>query len=261
MKFSKTSNSFYLNRITYVNLRWIAIIGQLITIFSVQFILDFKFDYIICILVVFISVLSNLYLNFKTETNQLNNFLATLYLSFDIFQLGFLFFLTGGITNPFIFLIIVPAVFSSQYLKIYTSITLVFLIIFIVTILTFYHFNLPHPGELHFHVPDYYLFAIPVSIIISLLFLVYFGVKFGEESRIRQKAYDKIQELMAKENELISLGGQAAAAAHSLGTPLSTILLTVKELQKELKDDIKIKKDLDLLLSQSNFTTSITLTQ
>ena len=100
--------------------------------------------------------------------------------------------------------------------------------------------------------PDYYLFAIPISIIIGLLFLVFFGVKFGEESRIRQKAYDKIQELMAKENELISLGGQAAAAAHSLGTPLSTILLTVKELQKELKDDIKIIKDLDLLLSQSN---------
>ena len=63
-----------------------------------------------------------------------------------------------------------------------------------------------------------------------MIFLVYFGFKFGSESRIRQKAYDKIQQLMAKENDLLSLGGQAAAAAHSLGTPLSTILLTVKEL-------------------------------
>ena len=87
---------------------------------------------------------------------------------------------------------------------------------------------------------------------IGLIFLVYFGVKFGEESRIRKKAYDKIQELMAKENELLSLGGQAAAAAHSLGTPLSTILLTVKELQKEFGNNHKIRKDLDLLVSQSN---------
>jgi two-component system sensor histidine kinase RegB len=87
---------------------------------------------------------------------------------------------------------------------------------------------------------------------IGLIFLVYFGVKFGEESRIRKKAYDKIQELMAKENELLSLGGQAAAAAHSLGTPLSTILLTVKELQKEFGNNYKIRKDLDLLVSQSN---------
>jgi two-component system sensor histidine kinase RegB len=81
---------------------------------------------------------------------------------------------------------------------------------------------------------------------------VYFGFKFGEESRIRKKAYDKIQELMAKENELLSLGGQAAAAAHSLGTPLSTILLTAKELKKEYGNQHKISKDLDLLIGQSN---------
>ena len=175
-----------------------------------------------------------------------------MYLSFDIMQLGILFFLTGGITNPFIFLIIVPAVFSSQHLSIYSSFILVTLITVILFLLTFYYIELPHPGELHFHAPDYYLYAIPLSIFIGLLFLVYFGVKFGEENRIRNKAYDKIQELMAKENELISLGAQSAAAAHSLGTPLSTILLTAKELQKEFGSNTKIKKDLDLLLSQSN---------
>ena len=117
--------------------------------------------------------------------------------------------------------------------------------------MTFYHIKLPHPGELHFHVPDYYLYAIPISILIGLLFLVYFAVQFGEQNRKRKKAFDKIQEIMAKENELLSLGGQAAAAAHSLGTPLSTILLTSKELKKEFKHDKKLKKDLDLLVSQS----------
>ena len=120
------------------------------------------------------------------------------------------------------------------------------------SILSFFYYDLPHPGELHFHAPNYYLYGIPISITIGLVFLVYFGVKFGQESRIRKKAYDKIQELMAKENELISLGGQAAAAAHSLGTPLSTILLTAKELQKEFGNNSKIKKDLDLLVSQSS---------
>jgi len=57
--------------------------------------------------------------------------------------------------------------------------------------------------------------------------------------------------LMSRESELLSLGAQAAASAHSLGTPLSTILLTVKELKKEIGSDNKISKDLDLLLSQS----------
>ena len=252
MEFAKASQIFYLNKSTYVNLRWIAIIGQLIAILSVQFILNFKFNYFYCLSIVMLSVLTNLYLIFKFKENQLNNIISTIYLSFDILLLGFLFYLTGGITNPFIFLIIVPAVFSSQYLNIYSSIILVSLIIFILAILTFYYQELPHPGELHFHAPDYYLIGIPISIVIGLLFLVYFGVKFGEENRIRKRAYDKIQELMAKENELVSLGAQSAAAAHSLGTPLSTILLTAKELQKEFGENTKIKKDLDLLLSQSN---------
>jgi two-component system sensor histidine kinase RegB len=175
-----------------------------------------------------------------------------MYLSYDIFQLGILLFFTGGITNPFVFLILVPAVFSSQYLYFLSSIILVAFITIILIVLTFFYYDLPHPGELHFHAPDYYLYGIPISVMIGLIFLVYFGVKFGEESRIRKKAYDKIQELMAKENELLSLGGQAAAAAHSLGTPLSTILLTVKELQKEFGNNHKIRKDLDLLVSQSN---------
>jgi len=252
MKFFETSKLFSLNKSTYVNLRWIAYIGQLIAILFVEFILNFNFNYFICILIIFISVLSNLYLQFKVKENQINNFISTVYLSFDILQLGLLFFFTGGITNPFIFLIIVPAVFSSQYLNIWSSILLVAFIIFILIMLSFFYYNLPHPENIYFKAPDYYLYAIPLSIIIGLIFLVYFGAKFGKESRIRKKAYDKIQELMAKENELLSLGGQAAAAAHSLGTPLSTILLTAKELQKEFGNNHKIKKDLELLVSQSN---------
>ena len=252
MEFAKASQIFYLNKSTYVNLRWIAIIGQLIAILFVKFILNFQFNYFYCLSIVTLSILTNIYLIFKFKENQLNNLISTIYLSFDILLLGFLFYLTGGITNPFVFLIIVPAVFSSQYLNIYSSVILVSLIILILAIITFYYQELPHPGELHFHAPDYYLIGIPISIIIGLLFLVYFGVKFGEENRIRKRAYDKIQELMAKENELISLGAQSAAAAHSLGTPLSTILLTAKELQKEFGENSKIKKDLDLLLSQSN---------
>jgi len=251
MRFFETSNLYSLNKSTYVNLRWIAYIGQLIAILLVEFLLNFNFNYFICIAIIFFSVLTNLYLKFKIQENQLNSFISTIYLSYDILQLGLLFFITGGITNPFIFLIIIPAVFSSQHLNVWSSIMLVIFIIIVLILLTFFYYDLPHPGMLHFHAPDYYIYAIPISTIIGLIFLVYFGAKFGKESRIRKQAYGKLQELMAKENELLSLGGQAAAAAHSLGTPLSTILLTVKELQKEFGDSHKIKKDLDLLVSQS----------
>jgi len=252
MKFIKTSDLYSLNKSTYINLRWIAHIGQLSAILIVEFIFEFRFNYIACIFILLFSVLTNLYLRFKIKENQLNNFVSTIFLSYDILQLGVMFFLTGGITNPFVFLIIIPAVFSSQYLHIWSSIVLVILITIILNILTFFYYDLPHPMSIKLEAPDYYLYSIPLSIFIGLIFLVYFGFKFGSENRIRKKGYDKIQELMAKENELLSLGGQAAAAAHSLGTPLSTILLTVKELQKEYGANDKIKKDLDLLVSQSN---------
>ena len=252
MEFIKVSNLYSLNKSTYVNLRWIAYIGQISAILIVQFFLKYNFDYFTCISIVIVGILTNLFLQFKIKENQVNNISSTIYLSFDILQLGILLFFTGGAANPFVFLILIPAVFSSQYLHFLSSIILVAIIIIILIILTFYYYDLPHPGELHFHVPDYYLYAMPISASIGLIFLVYFGFKFGEETRIRKKAYDKIQELMAKESELISLGGQAAAAAHSLGTPLSTILLTAKELKKEFENNHKISKDLDLLISQSN---------
>ena len=252
MKFDDNSDVFTLNRTTYINLRWIAFIGQISSIFVVEFLLNFKFNYLPCLIIIGLGVITNIFLQFKIRENQINNFISSIYLTYDILQLGILFFLTGGITNPFIFLIIIPAVFSSQYLSIKSSIFLVVLTISILILLTLFYFELPHPGEIHFHVPNFYLYAIQLSILIGLLFLVYFAVKFGEENRKRKKAIDKIQEIMAKENELLSLGGQAAAAAHSLGTPLSTILLTSKELQKEFSDNAKLKKDLDLLVSQSN---------
>ena len=251
MKFLETSKNYSLNKSTYIHLRWIAYTGQLFAILIVQFFFQFEFHYIYCLLILLLSVLNNFYLKFQIKENQLSNFTSTLFLGYDILQLGCLIYLTGGVTNPFIILIIIPAVFSAQYLNKNSSIILVILTVTILTLLTFFYNALPHPENLHFHVPDYYLYSIPLSIFIGLIFLVYFAFKFGSENKIRKDAYDKIQEIMAKESKLLSLGGQAAAAAHSLGTPLSTILLTVKELQKEFGNNQKIKKDLDLLISQS----------
>ena len=140
MELSKASNLYSLNKSTYINLRWIAYIGQLSAILVVQFFLEFNFNYLLCLLIVFLSILTNIYLQFKVKQNQLSNNLATLYLSYDIGQLGFLIYLTGGITNPFIILLIIPSIFSSQYLKISSSILLslvtILLLILLITINT-----------------------------------------------------------------------------------------------------------------------------
>jgi two-component system sensor histidine kinase RegB len=119
-----------------------------------------------------------------------------------------------------------------------------------IIILTFFYQSLPSPINEHFHVSQSYYFAIPVSLIIALFFLNYFALTFGTESRLRKEALNKMEEVMAKEHELLSLGGQAAAAAHSLGTPFSTIKIISADLLKQFKDENEVKKDLELLASQ-----------
>ncbi len=250
MKFFETSKLFSLNRPQYINLRWIAIFGQLITINTVRFIFEFQFNYLLTSIIIIFGVLSNFFLMYYFKKNQLNDKASFIFLCIDIFQLSLLIYLTGGIINPFSIFIIVPTIFSSIYLSKKTSILLVILTIFSIIMLTFFHKELPFPLNNHFHVSDYYYYAVPLSFIIALIFLSYFAISFGEESRIRKQALNKMESLMAKEHELVSLGGQAAAAAHSLGTPLSTIKIILQELNERFKNEKDVNKDVNLLSSQ-----------
>ena len=132
-----------------------------------------------------------------------------------------------------------------------TTVILGFITSLLLLIISFFY--LPLPGEemnlLHF--PDFYKTGILISILIGLIFLSYFGIRFAGESKKRSEALNKLQEVISKEYELESLGGQAAAAAHSLGTPLATISVVAKEIKKEIGNENEISKDIDLLISQT----------
>jgi len=250
-EFFTSKDNIQLDKKTLVILRWIALVGQYLTVSIVFFIFEFELPFFYCSLVILIGVLTNLYLQFKFNKNQLNNFASTFFLFYDLIQLSLLLYLTGGITNPFAILLIVPAIVSSTFLNLKSTINLSIVTVTILIFLTIYNLPLPHYGELYFHVPDTYLYALPIAIIITLIFLTYFGVRFGIESRKRTEALNKLELILAKEHELESIGLQAAAAAHSLGTPLSTITVVAKELEKEIGKDPKYLKDINLLLSQT----------
>ena len=250
MKFFETSKLHSFKKSTYISLRWIGIIGQLTAVNFVYFFLNFEFDFIISNLIIFLGILSNLYLIFIYKKTQLSDRSAFLFLVIDIFQLGILLYLTGGIVNPFVIFLLIPSVFSSSNLSFITNSLLVLLTTIVIIILTFYSEALPSPLNEHFHVSSYYYYSIPVALIIALFFLNYFAMTFGTQSRLRKEALAKMEEVMAKEHELLSLGGQAAAAAHSLGTPLSTIKIITQDLVKQFKGNKDIEKDIELLSSQ-----------
>ena len=254
MKFSEfftSKDNINLDKKTLVTLRWIALVGQYLTISIVFFIFKFELPFFYCSLIIFFGVLTNLYLQFKFKKNQLNNFASTFCLFYDLFQLSLLLYLTGGITNPFSILLIVPAIVASTFLTLRSTLNLSISTVVILLVLTIYNLPLPHYGEIHFHIPDTYLYALPIAVIITLVFLTYFGVRFGIENRKRTEALNKLELILAKEHELESIGLQAAAAAHSLGTPLSTITVVARELEKEIGGNPKYAKDIDLLLSQT----------
>ena len=247
----RLEENLHLDKKTLVNLRWIAIIGQLIAINFVYFFLKLDLPIIETHIVILIGLITNIVLQFKIRTNQLKDFNSALFLIYDLLQLSTLLYLTGGIFNPFSLLIIIPTIVSSTFLSMGTTIILGTFTIGLLFLLKEFHKILPGLDVYNFNFPEYYLAGALVSIIIGLVFLSYFGIRFSGETKKRSEALDKLQQIMAKEYELDSLGGQAAAAAHSLGTPLATISVVAKELKKEIGDKSKHSKDLDLLISQA----------
>jgi len=250
MKFFETSKYHSFEKSTYISLRWIGIVGQLITVNFVYFFLNFEFNFLTSNIIILLGIFSNLYLGFIYKKTQVSDRSAFIFLVIDILQLSALLYLTGGVNNPFVIFLLIPSVFSSSNLSFKTNYSLVFLTAVLIIFLTFYSEDLPGPLSDHFHISPYYHYSTPVSLIIALFFLNYFAMLFGNQSRLRKEALAKMEEVMATEHELLSLGGQAAAAAHSLGTPLSTIKIITQDLIKQFKGQKEIERDIELLSSQ-----------
>ena len=247
----RTKENLNLDKNTLTILRYIAIFGQFFAINFVFFYLKLEFPIIESYIIVFLGLATNLFLQLKIRVNQLKDTYASFFLLYDLIQLSALLYLTGGILNPFSFLLIIPAIVSSTFLSMGTTIILGVITSFMLFLLGHFYISLPGMDESIFYVPNFYKFGLLSSILIGLIFLSYFGIRFSGETKKRSEALNKLQEVIAKEYELESLGGQAAAAAHSLGTPLATISVVAKELKKEIGNNKEISKDIDLLISQT----------
>ena len=243
--------TYSLKKSTYVNLRWIAILGQFLTINVVKFILNFEFNFFLANSIVFVGALSNIVLIYFFKKIELSEKISMYFLVIDILQLSFLLYLTGGTINPFSVFLLIPSVFAASSLNLKTNLFLFSLTFLSIITLSFFHQELPSPLN-NYIFNNYYYYSFPIALVIALIFLNFFAFTFGKESRLRKEALDKLQEVMAKEHELVSLGGQAAAAAHSLGTPLSTIKIISNELFDQFKNDKNLKEDVKLLEDQVN---------
>ena len=243
---------------TLINIRWIAIVGQFFTVSVVEYFLKFEFPYFGTLTLIFLSALVNVYLEInKSKFLTINNFYATLSIFYDLIQLILLLFMTGGLSNPFSILIIVPTTISVTYLSRGSSQFIMTCSIIFSTVIAFYHLPLPYPVNESLVLPKYYNIGLWLSLGIGIIFLGNYAYQLGRDNRVRTTALSKLEEELTKEKVINSVGGMAAAAVHELATPLATISLVSKELQKQLKDNSNIKEDINLLIEQSERCSSI----
>lgn len=243
---------------TLINIRWIAIVGQFFTVSVVEYFLKFEFPYFGTLTLIFLSALVNVYLEInKSKFLTINNFYATLSIFYDLVQLILLLFMTGGLSNPFSILIIVPTTISVTYLSRGSSQFIVTCSIMFSTVIAFYHMPLPYPVNESLVLPKYYNIGLWLSLGIGIIFLGNYAYQLGRDNRVRSTALSRLEEELTKEKVVNSVGGMAAAAVHELATPLATISLVSKELQKQLKDNSNIKEDINLLIEQSERCSSI----
>lgn len=244
-------NDNQIKHLTLINIRWVAIFGQFATISIVYFYFNFSFNIEYCYLLVLISSILNIVLQIRSkQTDLLSNKQATLSILYDLFQLFGLLFLTGGLTNPFSILIVAQITIAAGFLNLRSSILIGFLSIVLIIILTFFYFKLPGL-ENNYLFPKFYILGLALALCTAIIFLAIYSKRLAMESAQRNEAFNVLQQIFLREQQLKSLGGLAAAAAHELGTPLNTISLVAKELKKEIGSNKQFNQDLDLLISQS----------
>ena len=238
---------------TLVLIRWGAIVGQLAAVLVVHYGFGYALPIVAALLVIASSVVLNVaVLLFGPTVPRVSDRDAAFMLGYDIIQLTALLYLTGGIENPFVFLVIAPVVISASILSRWITGALMVLAILCMTFIAFFHERLPLPDELGFSVPSVYLLGLWTAVCISAAFIAVYVGRVAEEGRRISDALAVTQMALSREQRRSAVGALAAAAAHELGSPLATIAVVANELKDDLPAEGPLREDITLLLSQTD---------
>ncbi|MGB7318027.1 MAG: ActS/PrrB/RegB family redox-sensitive histidine kinase [Planktotalea sp.] len=238
---------------TMILLRWVAIFGQIAAITVAQYMYHLQLELGLCYLAIGASITGNLFAIFIfPENRRLSENENLLMVVYDLLQLSFLLFLTGGLNNPFALLLLGPVTVSAAVMSLRSTVLLGFLAIFIVTILAQYHFPLRTEEGFILRIPNVFVFGNWVAFVIALLFLSAYSWKTTNEMHTMSEALQATHLALSREQKLTDIGGVVAAAAHELGTPLATIKLASAELMDELADRPDLAEDAKLIRQQAD---------
>ncbi len=236
---------------TIVRLRWLAVLGQTITVVGAYWVLGIDLPIGVCLAVIALSAWINVALRIRYPASQrLRSHYAFVMLAYDVLQLAALLYLTGGLENPLAFLLIAPVTVSASTLPIRITAALGALAIGAATLLTTFHHPLPWFHS-HLLLPFPYVMGVWAAVVSGILFIGFYSWRTAEEARRMAEALAAAEMVLAREQKLSALDGLAAAAAHGLGTPLATIAVVTKELMRDAKPSDPHYDDVVLLRAQA----------
>jgi two-component system sensor histidine kinase RegB len=237
---------------TLVRLRWLAVFGQLLAVLVVHFGLEFDVPVLPCISVIALAALLNVALRIGfPQTQWLEPDRAAYLLGFDIAELAALLYLTGGLENPFSFLLLGPVLISATALPPRMTLLIGFFAMVCATVLIFVHYELPWESEEPLELPEIYVVGVWLSILLAIGYIGVYTWQVAEEARQLSDALAATELVLAREQHLSQLDGLAAAAAHELGTPLATITVVVREIERALEAGSPYAEDVKLLREQA----------
>ena len=251
--FDEMSRSHWVRLRTLIVLRWIAVAGQLAAIEIARHYFGIQLNVALCYLAVGAAIMANLVAIFVyPESKRLSEEETTVTLLFDVAQLAFLLFLTGGLNNPFALLILTPVTIAATALRLKSAAILAVAAVVLVSLLTFTYMPLRTASGEILQMPDFFRFGFWLAIVIGVAFLALYARRVSTEVNTMSEALLATQLALAREQKLTDLGGVVAAAAHELGTPLATIKLVSAELIDELADQPALREDAELIRDQAD---------
>jgi two-component system sensor histidine kinase RegB len=238
---------------TLLMLRWVAITGQAAACIGVYFFLGFDFPVGLCFVFIGASATLNIGMRFGTPRSfRLGDVEAAVLLGYDIIQLGFLLYLTGGLTNSFAMLFLTPVIISAVSLPSNLTLLLGIVMIAVATVLAVEYYPLPWYPDEKLTFPLLYRTGVWAALVLSAAFIGIYAARVSDEARLLANALAATELVLEREQHLSQLDGLAAAAAHELGTPLATITLIIRELQKSVPENApELRDDLALLAQES----------
>jgi two-component system sensor histidine kinase RegB len=251
--FTEQQRSNWIRLRTMIVLRWVAIVGQLTAILVGQYVYGLQLELGLCYFAVGLSVIGNLVASFVfPENKRLSERENLSMVMFDLLQLGFLLFLSGGLHNPFALLLLGPVTVSAAVLTTRSTLLAGGTAIAMVTLLSKFHLSLKTDQGFILRVPDIFLFGNWIALVIAIVFIGAYSRRITSEMHSMSDALTATQMALSREQKLTDLGGVVAAAAHELGTPLATIKLASSELMDELENREDLWADAALIREQAN---------